>query len=491
MTDTDGEEETLDPGNWPEMREVGARMMQQLFDDLESVRSRPPWRKIPADAKKSLDVPAPRAPQNLNSVYEEYRLNIEPYAVGNRHPKFWGWVVGGGTPVGILGDMLASSMNTNAAGFEQSSAYVEGAVLNWFKEVFGFPRDASGLLVSSGSMANLTALTIARDAILPSVVVNGLSELDARPLIYASEEVHNSVDKSIGILGLGRSALRKVPTREDFTMDISALREMIASDRNSGANPICVIGTAGTVATGAIDDLDAIADICAENRMWFHADGAFGAMAALSDKLRPLVSGMERADSLAFDLHKWLSVNFDGACVLVRNAEAHHRSFSVPASYLSTLAGGVAVGPYRFGELGPDLSRNFRALKAWMSIKTFGFDKYARIIEQNVAQAAYLASLVEKSVQLELVAPVPLNIVCFRYVSPALDEAALNALNENILVRLQEDGLAVPSGVHIRDRFAIRVANVNHRSTMSDFDELVRDVVRLGGEVGGVSRRPH
>jgi glutamate/tyrosine decarboxylase-like PLP-dependent enzyme len=258
---------------------------------------------------------------------------------------------------------------------------------------------------------------------------------------------------------------------------------MIASDRKSGANPICVIGTVGTVGTGAIDDLNAIADICAENKMWFHADGAFGAMAALSDKLRPLVSGMERADSLAFDLHKWLSVNFDGACVLVRDAEAHLRSFSVPASYLSTLTGGVSVGPYRFGELGPDLSRNFRALKAWMSIKTFGFDKYARIIEKNVAQAAYLASLVEKSDHLELVAPVPLNVVCFRYVSPAVDETTLNTLNENILVRLQEDGLAVPSGVHIRDRFAIRVANVNHRTTLSDFDDLVRDVVRLGREL--------
>jgi glutamate/tyrosine decarboxylase-like PLP-dependent enzyme len=376
--------------------------------------------------------------------------------------------------------MLASSMNTNAAGFEQSSAYVEAQVLDWFKEVFGFPRDASGILVSSGSMANLTALTIARDAILPSVVDDGLGELDARPLIYASEEVHNSVDKSIGILGLGRSALRKVPTREDFSMDIAALREMIASDRNSGAHPICVIGTAGTVGTGATDDLNAIADICAENKMWFHADGAFGAMAALSDKLRPIVTGMERADSLAFDLHKWLSVNFDGACVLVRDAEAHHRSFLVPASYLSALSGGVAVGPYHFGELGPDLSRNFRALKAWMSIKAFGFDKYARIIEKNVAQAAYLASLIEKEDELELVAPVPLNVVCFRYVSPGVDDEALNALNENILVRLQEDGLAVPSGVQIRNRFAIRVANVNHRTKRSDFDALVQDVVRLG-----------
>lgn len=478
-------EETLDPSDWSETQEIGHRMLSDVFDDLANIRSRPAWKHIPEDSKKALDKPAPRGPQSLDSIYEEYRVHVEPYALGNRHPRFWGWVIGSGTATGVLGDMLASAMNTNASGFEQSSAYVEAQVIDWFKEVLGFPADASGLLVSSGSAANLTGLTVGRDAILPSALDEGLFDTRQRPVVYASEEVHNSVDKAVGILGLGRSSLRRIAAKDDFTLDIDALREAIAGDKSAGAKPICVIGTAGTVATGAIDDLSAIADICRDEGMWFHVDGAFGAMAALSDDLRPRVKGMERADSIAFDLHKWLYVNFDAGCVLVRNRDAHLRSFSVPASYLSTLKGGAASGVHRFGEMGIDLSRGFRALKAWMSIKTYGFDQYGRMVDQNVAQASYLASLVKDHADLELVAPAPLNVVCFRFTKTGLSAGQLDELNERILVRLQEDGLAVPSGVRIRGKFALRVANVNHRSRREDFEALANDTVRIGMELSG------
>jgi Glutamate decarboxylase and related PLP-dependent proteins len=475
------DELSLDPGNWGETRELAHRMLDQVFDDLERVRSRPVWQRLPDSAKASLCVPAPHEPQALESVYDEFLQNVEPYALGNRNPKFWGWVIGGGTPVGILGDMLASAMNTNAGGFEQSSAYVEKQVIDWFKEVFGFPADATGLLVTSGSAANLTGLTVGRDAILGDSVENGVGS--ARACVYASQQVHNSVDKAMGVLGLGRSSLRKVKTLSDFSMDTGHLRELIATDRSQGLKPILVVGTAGTVATGAIDDLSTIADICAEEKLWLHVDGAFGAIAGLSDNLRPLVKGMERADSIAFDLHKWMSVNFDAGCVLVRDPEAHMKSFSIPASYLSAMPGGISVGGYLFSDLGIDLSRGFRALKAWMSIKTYGFSMYGKMVEKNVAQAAYLASLVEAHDKLELVAPVPLNVVCFRYVGDGSSDDQLDELNARILVRLQEDGLAVPSGVKIGGKFALRVANVNHRSRKSDFDELVADVVRIGDEL--------
>ncbi len=472
---------SLDPENWSETRALGHKMLDQLFDDLETVRSRPVWQRLPESAKASLTVPAPKKPQSLESVYDEFRQNVEPYSLGNRNPKFWGWVMGGGTPVGVLGDMLASAMNTNAGGFEQSSAYVEKQVIDWFKEVFGFPPDGTGLLVSSGSAANLTGLTVGRDAKLGDSVENGIGSTRAR--VYASEQVHNSVDKAMGVLGLGRSALRKVKTLSDYSMDTAHLRELIANDRASGLEPIVVIATAGTVATGAIDDLDTIADICADEKLWLHVDGAFGAITALSDELRPLVKGMDRADSLAFDLHKWMSVNFDAGCILVRDADAHMKSFKIPASYLSALPGGIAVGGYLFSDLGIDLSRGFRALKAWMSIKTYGFERYGRIVEKNVAQAAYLAELVEANDRLELAAPVPLNVVCFRYVDKGLSNEQLDDLNARILVRLQEDGLAVPSGVRIGGKFALRVANVNHRSRKSDFDALVADSVRIGNEL--------
>ena len=482
MTEKPVKEETLDPEDWTAVTAIGHRMMDDVMNDLATIRSRPVWKPIPDAAKTKLDASAPREGQSLESVYAEFRENIEPYALGNRHPRFWGWVIGSGTPVGVLGDMLASTMNTNASGFEQSSAYVEAEVIDWFKSLFGFPDEATGILVSSGSAGNLTSLTVARDAMIPNVVNDGLSGIGGRAYVYASDEVHNSVDKAVGLLGLGRSSLRRIRTNDDFTIDLDALREAIAKDKSDGAKPICIVGTAGTVATGAIDDLSALADIAQENGMWYHVDGAFGAIAALSDTLRPRLAGMERADSLAFDLHKWLYVNFDAGCVLVRRPEAQLESFSIPASYLSTLKGGIATGPHRYGEMGVDLSRGFRALKAWMSFKTYGFDKYARLVDQNVAQAKYLAELVEAHDELELVAPVPLNVVCFRYVKQGLSAAALDELNERILVRLQEDGIAVPSGVRIRGKFALRVANVNHRSRREDFLALVENAVRLGRE---------
>ena len=345
------------------------------------------------------------------------------------------------------------------------------------------PADATGLLVTSGSAANLTGLTVGRDAILGSSVEDGLAAVGARARVYASEQVHNSVDKTMGVLGLGRSSLARVRVKDDFSMDTDHLRELIAADRRSGATPIMVVGTAGTVATGAIDDLSTIADICAEEKLWFHVDGAFGAMVALSNELRPMIKGMERADSIAFDLHKWLSVNYDAGCVLVRNAEAHMRPFSLHASYLSALPGGIAADGYLFSDLGIDLSRGFRALRAWMSIKSHGFDMYARMVEKNVAQARYLASLIGETEDLDVLAPVSLNVVCFRYAPSGMSDERLDEVNELILVRLQEDGLAVPSGVRIHGRFALRVANVNHRSRRADFEELVKDVVRIGREL--------
>jgi len=483
--DSAGGEETLDPDDWTETRRLAHKMMEDVLNDLEMMRLRPVWKPMPDSVKGTFGTKAPRAPQALESVYDEFRENVEPFALGNRHPKFWGWVIGSRTTTGLLGDLLASAMNTNVSGFNQSAALVEAEVLNWLKELMGFPREAGGILVSSGSAANLTSLIVARDAMLPDALDAGLVRESRQPIVYTSEQVHNSVDKAVGILGLGRSSLRRIVTNEDFTIDVDALRDAIAADKANGEMPICVIGTAGTVGSGAIDDLNALADICEEHKIWFHVDGAFGAIAALSEKLRPMLKGMERADSIAFDLHKWLYVNYDAGCVLFKNPELQSRSFAIPASYLSTLHGGIATGDYKFGELGIDLSRNFRALKAWLSFKNYGFDKYARMVEQNVAQASYLAGLVEAHPDLELVAPVPLNVACFRFVRPGLSPEKLDEINERILVRLQVEGLAVPSGVRMRGKFALRVANVNHRSRREDFEALVNDAARIGAELAG------
>jgi glutamate/tyrosine decarboxylase-like PLP-dependent enzyme len=265
-------------------------------------------------------------------------------------------------------------------------------------------------------------------------------------------------------------------------MDMGALKARIAADRRAGHLPFCVAANAGTVNTGAIDPLDAIADLCTAERLWLHVDGAFGALAALDPENRGLLKGMERADSLAFDLHKWMYLPYDVGCTLVRDKEIHKAAFAVQASYLNKLEGGIADAPVAFADYGPQLSRGFRALKVWMNLKAYGADKFARLIAQNLRQARYLKERVETTQELELLAPVPLNVVNFRYRAKGLDETALNELNARILIALQERGIAAPSSTVLKGRFAIRAAITNHRSRREDFDALVAAVIALGRE---------
>jgi aromatic-L-amino-acid decarboxylase len=299
-------------------------------------------------------------------------------------------------------------------------------------------------------------------------------------LVYASTETHSSVRKAVELLGLGNQALRRIPVAPDYTIDVAALRRAIAVDRAAGHRPICVVGNAGTVNTGATDDLPALAALCRDEGLWLHVDGAFGALAAISPALRPLVPGIEQADSVAFDLHKWMYLPYEVGCTLVRDQAAHRATFAVTPAYLAALDRGIAAGGFPFAERGVQLSRGFRALKVWMSLKAHGVEAFARLIEQNVRQAAHLVDLIAAHPRLELLAPAPLNVVCFRYNAPELDAAALNALNQEILLRIQESGLAVPSHTDLGGRFAIRVAITNHRSRREDFDLLAQAVVATG-----------
>jgi aromatic-L-amino-acid decarboxylase len=298
--------------------------------------------------------------------------------------------------------------------------------------------------------------------------------------LYGSQETHSSVQKAIELLGLGSNAFRQIPVNSDFTIDISGLEIAILEDRQRGYQPICIIGNAGTVNTGAIDDLDRLADICQREELWFHVDGAFGALAALSSELRPLLVGMERADSLAFDLHKWMYMPYEVGCALVRQEEDHRRTFSLTPDYLTHSDRGLAGGSIWFSDYGVQLSRGFRALKVWMSMKEHGAQKYGRLIQQNIDQARYLASQVEDMSELQLLAPVPLNIVCFRFVADDLDDEFLNDLNKELLIDLHESGVAAPSYTVIDGKYALRVAITNHRSKREDFEVLVREVIRLG-----------
>jgi aromatic-L-amino-acid decarboxylase len=475
------EEESLDPADWKLMRSLGHRMIDDIMAYLETVRTRPVWQPIPENIKAYFKQPLPVEPQGPEQAYQDFLEYVLPHPMGNIHPRFWGWVIGTGTPLGMLAEMLAAGMNPNVGGADHVANYVEAQVVDWCKEMLGYPAEASGLLVSGGSMANLVGLTVARNSKAEfDLRRHGVRAAPRHMTLYGSQETHSSVQKAIELLGLGSNAFRQIPVNSDFTIDISGLEIAILEDRQRGYQPICIIGNAGTVNTGAIDDLDRLADICQREELWFHVDGAFGALAALSSELRPLLVGMERADSLAFDLHKWMYMPYEVGCALVRQEENHRRTFALTPDYLTHSDRGLAGGSIWFSDYGVQLSRGFRALKVWMSMKEHGAQKYGRLIQQNIDQARYLASQVEDMSELQLLAPVPLNIVCFRFVADDLDDEFLNDLNKELLIDLHESGVAAPSYTVIDGKYALRVAITNHRSKREDFEVLVREVIRLG-----------
>lgn len=480
------QEETLDPADWSELRALGHHMVDDLFTYLETVRERSVWQPMPEEVQQAFNEPLPGEGRPAGAVYEEFRRNILPYPMGNIHPRFWGWVMGNNTPLAVLADMLASGINPNMGGGDHAPARVEAQVIAWCKQIFGFPPEASGLLLSGGSIANLIGLAVARHAKAGFDVREQGVSASPRPMtMYGSVEMHSSLQRAVEVLGLGNRSLRRIPVNQAFEIDVASLRRSIEDDIASGFHPICLIANAGTVNTGAIDPLDVLADIAAEYGLWYHVDGAFGALAYLSPAMRPALRGLERADSLAFDLHKWVYLPFEVGCTLVRDGEAHYRTFTLTPDYLKRQDRGLAAGLRWFSDYGIQLTRGFRALKVWMAFKTYGTEKIGRVIQQNIQQAQHLASLVERHPKLELLAPVPLNVVCFRYTRPGLEGGQLDALNQELLIRLHESGVAVPSGTTIRGRYALRCAITNHRSRMDDFDVLVENVVRIGDLLEG------
>jgi len=481
-------EETLDPGDWESMRALGHRMLDDALDYVEKLRDRPVWQHAPQHVKAHFEGPPPLDPESSDEVYQEYLQYILPYQHGNSHPRFWGWVAGTGTVMGMFAELLAAATDAVSGSFSYiSNNYVEMQVLDWCKTLLGYPPAASGLLTSGCSASNLIGLAVARNARAGfDLRSKGMQGASQQMTIYCSEEAHSSIQKAVELLGFGSDSLHQVPVNDSMQIDLTALKTAIKNDRSNGLLPLCVVGVAGTTNTGAIDDLQSLAEICNEEGLWFHVDGAFGAWAAIAPNSKQLVTGLERADSLAFDLHKWMSLTYPIGCVLIRNSDDHRRAFSLTPTYLAHGEGergltGVDV-PW-LTDYGFELSRGFQALKAWMTIKEHGSVKYGRLIQQNINQAHYLARLVNAAPELELALPVSLNVVCFRYTRPDLDDTALDYLNKQIEVELQERGIAVPSIVSIKTRKYLHVAITNHRSRRDDFDVLVREVIRIGNEL--------
>ena len=478
--------ETLDPENWSDMRRLAHRMVDDVFDYLQGAAERPAWQPVPDPVGRKLEAPAPRDPSPPETVYEEYLETIQPYTMHTAHPRFWAWYMGSGTVMGALGDLLASSLNPNLGGGNHAAPLVEKQVIDWICRMMEFPDASSGMLTSGASMANFTALAVARNARGGyDVRREGVAKSPGPLTAYASSEIHSCNQKAIETLGLGSDGLRRIPVREDYTIDLDALEIRIRADREEGRVPFCVIATAGTINTGAIDDMNAIADLCEREKLWFHVDGAIGAVAVLADNVREQLAGMERADSIALDLHKWMHIPFEAGCVVVRDAALHRDSFALVPEYLQREAddGGMASGSLWFSDYGLQLTRQFRALKVWLSVKEHGLDRFGRMMARNVDQACYLAQRIADTPGLELMAPVGLDIVCFRVNPGENDIETLNRLNKAVLVRLHQGGLAAPSYTTLRGAYCLRVAISNHRSRFEDFDLLVDEVLKLGVEL--------
>lgn len=475
----------LDPANMDDFRALAHQMVDDMVDYVTGLEDRPVWEPIHDENKAAFNSPIPHQAQGESEAYQDFKDLILCMPMGNIHPRFWGWVMGNGVPYAAFADLLASMMNPNMGGGDHIPNYVERQVINWCKEMVDFPADSSGLLVSGGSMANFIGLAVARNAMAGfNVRAEGMTTAPTRMTVYASTQTHSSNYKAIEQLGIGKDWMRFIPVDDKYSMDIDALEEAITSDKAAGYHPICIIGNAATTNTGAFDDLAALADIAEREKIWFHVDGAFGALVRLSEKYGEITAGMERADSLAFDLHKWMYLPMGVACILIRNFEDHINTFTVSPDYLSHMPRGLAGGEHVwFGDLGLELSRSFRALKVWMTIKAYGIDHFARQIEQDIDHAKYLASLVESNPNLELLDHVPLNIVCFRYNPQTGESGNLDELNREIMLRLHDRGLAVPSYTRLNEKFALRVSITNHRSKPEDFDFLVEEVIKIAEEI--------
>ncbi len=407
-------------------------MLDDMIDYVANIRERPVWQPIPDDVRARFHAELPRQASDLGDVYREFTDFIVPYATGNVHPGFMGWVHGGGTAVGMLAEMLAAGLNANLGGRDHIPIEVERQVVEWTRQMFGFPSEASGIFVTGTSMANLMAVLVARTTALGQLVRQCGVE-GAALTAYTSKAAHGCITKAMDIAGFGSDALRCIEVDRYHRIDVAA------------------------------------------EGLWFHVDGAFGALGILSPVLAPRLAGLESADSIALDFHKWGQVPYDAGFLMVRDGERHRDTFSSPAAYLRRETRGLSAGSPWPCDLGPDLSRGFRALKTWFTLKTFGTERLGAIITRTCALAGYLESRVLAERRLELLAPVQLNIVCFRYRA-----ADSNRVNGEIVMDIQESGIAAPSTTLLDGELAIRAAIVNHRTEARDIDALIAAVLEFG-----------
>ena len=468
--------ETLDPADWRAYRATLHALVDRCIDQLAGIRDLP-WQPVDTAFCDTIPLGAARDGHGIEATAAALCDRIMPFHSGNVHPRFFGWAQGTGNAAALMAELVAATMNSNCGGRDHGATYVEREVIRWSADCFGLPAAASGVLVTGTSQATVLALAAARVAALGAEVRTlGLSGAPQLTL-YAAEGTHNAVVKAAELLGLGAAAVRSVrldPATD--ALDMKALRQHVARDRRAGARPFCVDGTAGSVDRGAFDPLRAIAEFCAAEALWFHVDGAFGAWLNIAgEPWRRLTDGIECADSIALDFHKWMFVQYDCGLVLMRDGAAHRAAFAARPAYLAPQNTGLGGAEPWFCDYGTDLSRGFRALKVWATLHAYGQARLAELIAFDCRLAAHMGKLVEAAPDLELTCPVRSNVCCFSAVAadPNADPSTLNAA---IVERLQLDGSAVFSTTRIGGRTVIRACMINHRTRIADVDGAVAAV---------------
>lgn len=459
----------------------------ELLERLPSLPVSGAWNT--EQVAKGVVRPIPDEPLGDQELLDYLRSLTFDWSMYPGHPRFMAYITGAGTVPGAPADLLAAGLNMNLGGWRlsPSGTEIELALLRWFADQFGLPASAGGLMVSGGAMASFVALKAARDAKATwDVRREGVRQ--GPPLaFYASDEAHVVIDRAADMLGMGLDGVRKIPTDGNRRMRMDALRERVNGDRDAGVLPVAVVGTAGTVGTGAVDPLQEIADFCADQDLWFHVDAAYGGPAVLADDLRPLLTGIDRADSLAFDPHKWMYTPHSGGCVLLRDSQRLVASFSALAAYIHEDKERSGHGT-DLGMMGPQFSRGFQALKVWVSLLAHGRLAYGRRISHDAELARYMGDRVQERADLELAAPVGLSICCFRYVPPDLPqgperEPYLSVLNERLMTEIHLDGRVFCSNAVLDDRFVLRACIVNFRTEAEDVDAVLDVAAELGAKL--------
>jgi len=464
----------LEPSS-DELRDWGNSVIQLMADYYGELRDHRVYGRMSSrEIRDRLDAALPTKGIDFDSLLRVFRETIVPFSRQNAHPRMFGYVQSPGTPVAAFADLLASILNANLTVWRSAPAPVEleRLTINWIRQILGFNAEAGGLFVSGGSMANLAAIAAARPA---------KDSSSDRLRMYASSETHFSIAKAAALLGIGRQNVRHVAVDEHFRIRVDDLISKITADLEAGYVPFCVVANAGTVNTGSVDPLAEIREVANRFQLWMHVDGSYGAFAVLAKSARELFAGIEQADSIALDPHKWLYLPVDVGCVIYRSPEIARAAFAHDAEY-TRIIGEKADEAFAFWDYGPELSRRFRALKVWMVLKGVGLESLSEAIESNLACARYFESLVRESDDFEMIAPVELSIFCFRHVPIQLrseSDQTIDAFNERLLVALQRDGSSYLSNATLGGRFALRGCVLNYRTTLRDMEILLDDLRRV------------